>query len=129
MMTTEAISSVADKKIGDVVAMPITSQPSIKFVRLLTGEELIGRVDDMGPGAIKIYNPLVVIVQPPANPQAKAGVGFLPWVPYVDKKDGLTIKEQHILFIADPVEGMTDAYIQVTTGIVAVKKPGLILPS
>ena len=76
---------------------------SIKVVRLVSGEELIGGWNEE-PNTIT--NPVVMI------PVAKDQLGFQPWIPYAEDKE-ITFKEQHIVVVVTPDTKLQNEYNRV----------------
>jgi len=76
---------------------------SIKVVRLISSEELIG---DWNEETNTITNPVVMV------PVAKDQLGFSPWIPYVDEED-VQLKEQHIMTVLTPDNKLQNEYNRV----------------
>ena len=76
---------------------------SIKVVRLVSGEELIG---DWNEEKHIITNPVIMV------PIAKDQLGFSPWIPYVDEEE-VSLKEQHIVTILTPDNKLQNEYNRV----------------
>lgn len=105
----------------------------IVFVRLISGEELVGIKEHLTAGGLDLGKPLVVMVQPPRAPNQAPSIGFVPFVPYCDfEKDVLPLNRNHIVFMGKPVPPLEDAYRKarnLPAKIVTEKDhPGLILP-
>ena len=76
---------------------------SIKVVRLVSGEELIG---DWNEEKNIINNPVIMV------PVSKAQLGFSPWIPYVEEEE-VPLKEQHIVTILTPDNKLQNEYNRV----------------
>ena len=76
---------------------------NIKVVRLVSGEELIGKWNEEKN---TITNPVVMV------PVAKDQLGFSPWIPYVDEED-VQLKEQHIMTVLTPDNKLQNEYNRV----------------
>ena len=76
---------------------------SIKVVRLVSGEELIG---DWNEETNTITNPVIMV------PIAKDQLGFSPWIPYSDQED-IQLKEQHIMTVLTPDKKLQNEYNRV----------------
>ena len=76
---------------------------SIKVVRLVSGEELIG---DWNEEKTIINNPVIMV------PIAKDQLGFQPWIPYSDQED-IQLKEQHIMTVLTPDKKLQNEYNRV----------------
>ena len=73
---------------------------SVKIVKLLSGEELIGEFDEEKH---TIKNPVVMI------PVDKEKIAFSPWMPYAEDKE-FQLKEKQISVIATPSKTITNEY-------------------
>ena len=76
---------------------------NIKVVRLVSGEELIGKWNEEKN---TITNPVVMI------PIAKDQLGFQPWIPYSEDEE-ITLKDQHIVVILTPDTKLQNEYNRV----------------
>jgi len=76
---------------------------NIKVVRLVSGEELIGKWNEEKN---TITNPVVMV------PVAKDQLGFSPWIPYVDE-EAVQLKEQHIMTVLTPDNKLQNEYNRV----------------
>ena len=73
---------------------------SVKIVKLLSGEELIGEFDE---GTYTIKNPVVMI------PVDNQKIAFSPWMPYSEDKEFL-LKENQVSVIATPSKTIVNEY-------------------
>ena len=73
---------------------------SVKIVKLLSGEELIGEFDE---GTYTIKNPVVMI------PVDNQKIAFSPWMPYSEDKEFL-LKEKQVSVIANPSKTIVNEY-------------------
>jgi hypothetical protein len=73
---------------------------SVKIVKLLSGEELIGEFDE---GTYTIKNPVVMI------PVDNQKIAFSPWMPYSEDKEFL-LKETQVSVIATPSKTIANEY-------------------
>ncbi len=91
---------------------------SIKIVKMVSGEELIGDYDEE---TRVIKNPVVMI---PVN---KEQIAFQPWLPYAEDKE-YTLKESVINIIANPSSTIVNEYSRVFgSGLVIPDNPGGII--
>ena len=73
----------------------------VKIVSLMTGEDVIGSVEEKNNG-YEITNPLLLIL-------SQQGIGTMPLVPYsLDKT--FFIKDQHVLFVSNPEPELANQY-------------------
>lgn len=83
---------------------------NIKFIRLLTGEDLVAQVTQAGD-SFKLKNPVRIVITPD-------GLGMGPLCPFSKGKE-IEIKTDHIVFIDDPEDEIRNAYnSQFGSGIV-----------
>jgi hypothetical protein len=85
------------------------STGDVVSIKLISGEEIIARLEDNGPQQIKISKPLLVA----AGPQ---GLGMMPFV-FLAAADVMSIKQDHIITINLAKKEAATQYIQGTTGI------------
>jgi len=106
---------------------------NIKLVRLISGEEIIGKVNS-NPQGVQIEKPAIVIIQPPQRQGERMGIALVGWLPYTGaEKNGVAIKQEHVLFVVDPEPTLLKTYREKfsAAGLV-VPQPslasGLVLP-
>ena len=78
-------------------------------IKLISGEELIARLEEETADAVKIYKPLMVTV-------GAQGLGMMPFI-FLNGSDTITIKMQHIIAMGIAKKDAADQYVQGTTGI------------
>ena len=76
---------------------------SIKVIRLVTAEELIGEWDQEKSS---IMNPVVMV------PVSKDKIGFQPWIT-LSNDDEIVLKDQHIMAIVTPDIKLQNEYNRV----------------
>ena len=76
---------------------------SIKVIRLVTAEELIGEWDQEKSS---IMNPVVMV------PVSKDKIGFQPWITLSDEEE-ISLKDQHIMAIVTPDIKLQNEYNRV----------------
>ena len=76
---------------------------SIKVIRLVTAEELIG---DWDREKSSIINPVVMV------PVSKDKIGFQPWITLSDD-DEIVLKDQHIMAVVTPDIKLQNEYNRV----------------
>ncbi len=86
-------------KINDVVT-----------IKLITGEEIIGKLTDMKDNSITLSKPVQLAI-------TQKGMGFAPVCIGIDDASEFTFKNEHILFGAETRPELLDNYIRATTGI------------
>ncbi len=87
---------------------PIASGDVVS-IKLISGEELIARLDSETNDTVKITKPLTVSLGP-------QGLGMIPFV-FLGNKETVTLKQSHILVMMPSKKDAADQYMQGTTGI------------
>ena len=70
----------------------------IKLIRLTSGEEIIGEVDDPNGDVVTVFDAIILI------PAGEGKIGFMPFMPYTKANDGVPLPRRVIMFIVDPIE-------------------------
>ena len=97
---------------------------NIRIIKLVTGEELLGDVTDLGL-TYSVKNGVVVALVPSrANPQ-QPSIGLAPWLPYAET-DAIMIPKQHIVYEAKPIKEMVNNYNSIFGGIITPPKTLLV---
>lgn len=78
-------------------------------IKLISGEEIIARLEEDTADSVKISKPLAVTLGP-------QGLGMIPFM-FLVNKDEVTLKHQHILAMGPSKKDAADQYMQGTTGI------------
>ena len=86
----------------------------VKIVRLISGEEVIGYVDDTETGVL-VKEPAILL------PTPEGKLMFAKWLPYADVKNGVPLKSKDIVFCVKAMKDLEDHFISVVVG-------GLIVP-
>lgn len=81
----------------------------IKIVRVQSGEEIMGKVVEVD-GAVTITDPAILL------PAGDNRIGLAPFMPYAAFSE-LKFKEQHVMFILDPIEEFANQYTQAVSGL------------
>jgi hypothetical protein len=101
----------------------------IRLIRLLNGQDVIGKVVHEGEDFIRLKNPLIVALIPQrmaTNNNQQPTVGFAPFAPFA-ANDEFELDKSGILCIMDPVEEFISQYNTMFTGLVTPTNK-LILP-
>ncbi len=83
----------------------------IKLLRLVSGEELIAEVVNSSEDSYTLKDAIVMI------PAGEGRIGFMPFLPYTEAKDGISIRKQDVMFVVDPIEDLIDQFRQARSGI------------
>jgi hypothetical protein len=78
-------------------------------IKLISGEEIIGRLDEETSEHVKLNKPKSVSIGP-------QGLGMMPFM-FLAGADTVTIKQNHVIVMAAAAKDASDQYIQGTTGI------------
>ena len=90
----------------------------LNLIRLVSGEEIVAELVK-NEGSVTVKNGVVLI------PGGEGKIAFMPFMPYSQAAaDGITIKDQHVLFVTEPVEQLAD---QIKEAI-GVEEAGIIMP-
>lgn len=85
------------------------STGDVVSVKLISGEEIIARLEEETDAYIKVSKPLTVTLGP-------QGLGMIPFV-FLSAKDTITIKHTHVLTMSPSKKEAADQYMEGTTGI------------
>lgn len=87
---------------------PISAGETVS-IKLISGEEIIARLDEETAEHIKISKPLTVSLGP-------QGLGMIPFI-FLNGSASVTIKHIHIIAMGVAKKEASDQYLQGTTGI------------
>jgi hypothetical protein len=76
---------------------------NIQIVRLTSGEELIADVAIQTDGYL--LSDIAVLI-----PTQQNQLGLAPFMAYGEPKDGIFFKNEHIMFLIEPVDGLRQQY-------------------
>jgi len=82
----------------------------VKIIRLISGEDIIAEVATSGNTCLELKNPMLIGL-------TEQGLGTAPLSLVADTKE-VSIKREHILFVAPPEEEILNAYKSKFGGIV-----------
>jgi hypothetical protein len=91
----------------------------LKLVKLVTGEEVLAKVETTPQNGLILENPVRLQL-------SQKGVAMIPLSPFMKEGAKITITERDIMFIVDADEDVVNGYNQQFGGIV-VAPPGLTL--
>lgn len=78
-------------------------------IKLISGEEIIARLEEETSETVKLSKPLSVSIGP-------QGLGMMPFM-FLNSSNTVTIKHSHIIAMGTAKKDASDQYIQGTTGI------------
>tara|TARA_Y100001937_G_C7108344_1_gene326204 strand:- start:1275 stop:1580 length:306 start_codon:yes stop_codon:yes gene_type:complete len=100
-------------------------EKSMKLVRLVSGEEIIGDVVENEDGSYTISNAFNLL------PGGEGKIQFIPFMAYTEAHNGVTLKAEHVLFSVNPiaqlVEQITNVKRQMDSGIIT-PDTGIVKP-
>lgn len=85
-------------------------EKNMKLVRLTSGEEIIGKVEDLS-NVIKISDAFNLVAPEPGK------IGFIPFMAYAKDKE-FVIDKSHVMMVVDPIDELVDQVRSMTSGIV-----------
>jgi hypothetical protein len=84
---------------------------TVKCITFKTHQTIIAEVLDEGDIGVLVKNPVQVISVPPRSANDPGGVGFAPYLAFVEEFDkGITIKNEDILTVNTPVPDLMENY-------------------
>lgn len=78
-------------------------------IKLISGEEIIARLEEENSDYIKVNRPLLVSLGP-------GGLGMIPFV-FLAQSETIKLRMDHVMVLASAKKEAADQYIQGTTGI------------
>ena len=91
----------------------------VQIVRLSTGEEGVAKVT-YDKGFYTLTDGILLV------PAGEGKIGMVPFVPYAERKP-ISIAENHVMFVAEPMDELKRQVIEATSGIVMPDAGGLKL--
>lgn len=91
----------------------------MKLVRLSSGEEIIGNVEESANG-ITITDGFSLI------PAGEGKIGFMPFMAYTEADKGVNIPERFVMFMVDPKPELVQQISSMKSGLVVPQKQGII---
>jgi hypothetical protein len=88
----------------------------VMLVRLITGEEIMGKVTE-SEHTISINKPVRIVIMPSKADPTTPTVGLAPWMEFAESKD-FTIHKAHVVTIAEPIREFYNQYNSMFGGIV-----------
>lgn len=99
---------------------------SVKIIKLITGEELLGEILPSSEAICKVKNPVRIVVMPNKIDPKTPNIGFAPWAEFSDDKE-FELDKSHVLAIMTPINEFVNQYNTMFGGLV-VPKSNLIIP-
>lgn len=94
---------------------------SIKVIRLISGEELMGEVK-LEDGIYELKNVCQLATSYSDPTTATARIGLAPFMPYTDAKDCINMSVDFVAFVVDPVVDLVNEYNKIFGA-------GIVIPS
>tara|TARA_X000000368_G_C22437541_1_gene453211 strand:+ start:139 stop:420 length:282 start_codon:yes stop_codon:yes gene_type:complete len=92
----------------------------MQLVRLSSGEEIIGDITYDGDEAITIKDGFSLI------PAGEGKLGFMPFMAYTKAKEGITINQDFVVFIVEPMDDLQTQVRSMRSGLVTPPAQGII---
>ncbi len=86
------------------------SEGEIVTLKLVTGEELIGKLVEDGSAYYVVERPLTLVM-------SQKGLGLQPWLFTVDPSKNIRFPKDKVLVVEATIKDMADNYLAGTTGI------------
>jgi len=96
----------------------------VKIIRMITGEDIIGKVLDKTPETTKIKQAFVILPTQSA-PGKPVQLMLTPYIPYAES-DTIEINSDKVVTIVDPKSEILNSYQQNTSSILTASNSGLI---
>jgi hypothetical protein len=93
---------------------------TIKAVKLISGEELVGEVHHEEEGSVSLKNVMLILIQ--RDKDGNLGIGFLPFAPYLGKEAVFDFPESKTTFVKEVDTQMANQYNSIFGGIVTPPK-------
>jgi len=90
---------------------------SVKIIKLVTGEEIIAKVEIANnEGFLKIADPVAIVPIP--NEEGQTSIAFIRWLPYSKEGSPIELQERHIVYNVLPNPELESSYREFTSGII-----------
>ena len=103
----------------------------VKVVRLLSGEDVLAKVDMTATGGATLYSPVVIVQQPPTQQGGQMGLGFVNWPLFAERdevvKNGVVVSYNAIVMTYTPIADMINQYNTRISGLITPTRPSLLL--
>ena len=85
---------------------------TIKCITFKTHQTIIGEImDEVNSDVYFVKNPVQIISVPPRSANDTGGVGFAPYLAFVEEFDkGISIKNENIFCVTTPVSDLLEQY-------------------
>ena len=100
---------------------------NVKCFTFKTHQTIMGEVVDDGDVGFTLKNPMQVIAVPPRSANDPGGVGFAPYLAFVEEFDkGITFNSEDVLTVNTPVIDLLNQYNRMFSKI-EIAPPGLVV--
>ena len=97
---------------------------TVKAIKLISGEELLGEVFHEDETEILLKNVLAILMS--RQQDGNLGIGFVPFAPYLGKDMTLEFKTSHLIFSKEVDDQMKNQYNSIFGGIITPPKTLLV---
>ncbi len=98
-------------------------EDNLRIIRLTSGEEILGEIEDQNENSIRMKNPCVLGIT--MSPNGKAGLQMQPLLLFSEQKI-VTFKSQHILYDVSVATELRNKYNEIYGSGIVVAKSSLI---
>jgi len=100
--------------------MNILEKNKIVTIKLVTGEEIVGKIKLSDSGVIVLDKPVVIMMSP-------QGLALGSFVPTMDHRDGVAIEAKDIVTLGPSLDTVATEYTNATSSIKTPPKSSLIV--
>lgn len=99
----------------------IYDENTVVSFKLVNGDEIVAKIVSDNQDSWSIVNPVTII------PAREGGIHMLPSMMSVQLDATFDLPKRQAMLNAPTAEQVADSYREITTGIKAVRKPGIVL--
>ena len=100
--------------------MNIPEKDKVVTIKIVTGEEIVGKVRSADENSVTVDKPVVIMMSP-------QGLAFGSFAPTMDHKDGISIRTDNIITMGPSLEKVATEYTNATSSIKTPPKSNLIV--
>lgn len=103
----------------------------VKIVRLLSGEDLVAKVDTSKKDVMTLFSPIIIVANQQGDASGRMNFGFMPWPFFAERSDveknGVPVLRSAIVMTYNPLPDILNQYNSATGGIITSTN-GLVTP-
>ena len=100
--------------------MNIPEKDKVITIKVVTGEEIVGKVKSADDNTITLDKPVVIMMSP-------QGLAFGSFAPTMDHKDGVSIGVKNIITLGPSIDKVAAEYTNATSSIKTPPKSNIIV--